>query len=292
MHAAHHASVRQPMHARIVESGDLVSAPELGDAAADSNDFAAELPRDAVVVAHIVALGVAPIDATDDAEYSVVEADMAQIDGEIAAVGGPARALDHGRVALPGAAPVTAAQADRRGVVSAAGVVGFRLERLAVSPPVVDGVSEIVTVTEVDDGVVVAQVDLFAFMARPRAQPVEDLIDGAVVVPDPLVLIVGPGLAVVEGAAQHDPRFAAPAFVGVPRVAWPSGVALPGLVVAVIHGLVIHGDGGVGDGDLAVTEVPDTAAIGGVEVHVRVAVDDDVARVLDLHLAHADSSSR
>ena len=114
-------------------------------------------------------------------------------------------------------------------------------------------------------------VDLFAPRTASRSQPVENLVGGAIVVPDPLALVIGPGLAVVEGAADDTARFTTPALVGTIHAARPAAVPRPVLVGTFPHDAVIHRRSQVGDGDLAIAEVPDAAPVGGVEIHVLVA---------------------
>ena len=72
-----------------------------------------------------------------------------------------------------------------------------------------------------------------------------------------------------------------------PHAAWSATMAGPVCTRTLPHHIVVHGYAQVRHGDLAVTKIPYTAAIGSVELHVFVAVNDDVAMVLELHLANA-----
>ena len=64
----------------------------------------------------------------------------------------------------------------------------------------------------------------------------------------------------------------------------------PGLVGAVLHDVVVHRQRQIGHGDLTIAEVPDAAAIDGIQIHALVAVDDDVTQVLELHPVRADGA--
>ena len=100
-------------------------------------------------------------------------------------------------MALPGATTVATAETERWTVLPAP-----KIETVIVTPDATDGGFQVRPVTEMDDRIVGAQIDFLSLGLSTWPQPIENLIGGSAVVPDPLALIIGPGLAVVEGAAD------------------------------------------------------------------------------------------
>ena len=244
-------------------------------------------PAQAVVIANVVGADVPPINAAHNAQHSVVEADVSQVYGQISGGGCPFGGVDQRRIAFPFPAAIAAAQAKGGVVFQLAEVkIIHRIGRVSAAPY---GPFDVFSVTEVDDRVRIAEVDLIALPCIAGPQPVESLVDRAVVVPNPLALLFGPCLSPIVRAADHGAAFSAPFRMPAPQGARTATVTIE---AGRQFRRVVHGDGQIRDGDLAVAEVPDAAPVGREYVETLVAVHNDVSKIAQLTLSHTVSSAR
>ena len=146
-----------------------------------------------------------------------------------------------------------------------------------------EGKLQVLAVAEMNDRIRVGEINLLALLRRHRAQPVENLIQGPVVVPNPGALTIGPGPPVVEGATEQHAASLGPAL--------GDRVGVTSRSERRRRDLVIHWSRQIGHGKLTVAEVPDAAAVGTIHIEGRIVVDPQVLDLPHRDFADAESSS-